>query len=245
MLAPGGPAPVPAAVRRGPAHPVAAARQHGDGRPRRRRCTPASTRSCAQAMPSESRLFFAEILQQNRSALELVRAPFTFVNERLAAHYGVAGVTGAAHAPGGHHRDRARRACWARPAFSPSPRRRRTRRSCCAPAGCCRTCCARRWAIRPPAAQEMVPAPDPALGLTRRQSLERRTAMLPVQRPATTSSTRSASAWRSSTPSAPSARSDRGQPIDASGALPSGQKFQDTERAAGAAADRSRAFRSA
>src|SRR6185436_3521512 len=39
--------------------------------------------------------FFATLLQENRSARELVRAPFTFVNQRLAAHYGLPGVTGA------------------------------------------------------------------------------------------------------------------------------------------------------
>ena len=84
-----GAAPIPAAVRRELAHAVAGARQHGHGRALGRRCTRRSTRSCAQAMAAESRLFFEEILQQNRSALELVRAPFTFANERLAAHYGL------------------------------------------------------------------------------------------------------------------------------------------------------------
>ena len=47
-----------------------------------------------QAMLAESRLFFEEILQQNRSALELVRAPFTFANQRLARHYGLPAVDG-------------------------------------------------------------------------------------------------------------------------------------------------------
>jgi hypothetical protein len=81
----------------------------------------------------------------------------------------------------------------------------------------------------PPGAQEMVPAPDPALGLSRRQSLERRTSIYPC------SSCHDIlnpvgfgleifdgiGAQRSS---------DRGQPIDTSGALPSGEKFQNTEQ---------------
>src|SRR6185369_6624823 len=56
---------------------------------------PAFDEELRQAMTAESRLFFAAVLQQNRSALELVQAPYTFVNERLAAHYGLPAVAGA------------------------------------------------------------------------------------------------------------------------------------------------------
>ena len=46
------------------------------------------------AMRRETELFFADILKRNRSALELLDADYTFLNERLAAHYGLAGVRG-------------------------------------------------------------------------------------------------------------------------------------------------------
>jgi hypothetical protein len=48
-----------------------------------------------EAMQAESKLFFAEIVRGNRSAQELLRTNFTFVNDRLARHYGLPAVTGA------------------------------------------------------------------------------------------------------------------------------------------------------
>lgn len=47
------------------------------------------------AMLSETQLFFQEILQSDRSVLEFLDSDFTFLNARLAQHYGVAGVQGA------------------------------------------------------------------------------------------------------------------------------------------------------
>jgi len=44
------------------------------------------------AFRSETELFFAEVLREHRSALELLDADYTYLNERLAAHYGIAGV---------------------------------------------------------------------------------------------------------------------------------------------------------
>ena len=46
------------------------------------------------AMRRETELFFADLLARNRSALELLRAKRTFLNERLAGHYGIEGVHG-------------------------------------------------------------------------------------------------------------------------------------------------------
>ncbi|NOT42984.1 MAG: DUF1592 domain-containing protein, partial [Acidobacteria bacterium] len=43
----------------------------------------------------ETEMFFGHILRENRSALELLSANYTFLNERLAKHYGIAGVYGA------------------------------------------------------------------------------------------------------------------------------------------------------
>ena len=46
------------------------------------------------AMVRETELFFEAILREDRSILDLLDADFSFVNERLAKHYGIEGVTG-------------------------------------------------------------------------------------------------------------------------------------------------------
>ncbi len=43
---------------------------------------------------TETQMFFSYILRDDRSALELLSADYTFVNERLARHYGIEGVYG-------------------------------------------------------------------------------------------------------------------------------------------------------
>ena len=48
----------------------------------------------AQAMRRETELFFANLVQEDRSLLDLYRADYTFVNERLARHYGFPGWPG-------------------------------------------------------------------------------------------------------------------------------------------------------
>jgi len=47
-----------------------------------------------QAMRSEVELIFDGIVREDRSILELLEADYTFVNERLARHYGIPQVTG-------------------------------------------------------------------------------------------------------------------------------------------------------
>jgi cytochrome c551/c552 len=47
-----------------------------------------------QAFRQETELFFESILREDRSALDLLRANYTFVNERLARHYGIPHVYG-------------------------------------------------------------------------------------------------------------------------------------------------------
>ncbi len=46
------------------------------------------------AMRRETEIFFETMIRENRSILEFLTADFTFVNERLAAHYGISGVSG-------------------------------------------------------------------------------------------------------------------------------------------------------
>lgn len=47
-----------------------------------------------QAFRKETELFFDSILREDRSALDLLRSDYTFLNERLAKHYGVPHVYG-------------------------------------------------------------------------------------------------------------------------------------------------------
>jgi hypothetical protein len=50
--------------------------------------------SLLQAFEDETRLFLTSTLREDRSVLDLLRANYTFVNERLARHYGIAGIYG-------------------------------------------------------------------------------------------------------------------------------------------------------
>jgi hypothetical protein len=47
-----------------------------------------------QAMKRETELFFGSIISENRSVLDLLNADYTFVNERLARHYGIPNIYG-------------------------------------------------------------------------------------------------------------------------------------------------------
>ncbi len=47
-----------------------------------------------QAFRRETELLFDSLIRENRSAMELLTADYTFVNERLAKHYGIEGVKG-------------------------------------------------------------------------------------------------------------------------------------------------------
>jgi hypothetical protein len=47
-----------------------------------------------QAFRRETELLFDSLIREDRSVLDLLRADYTFVNERLARHYGIPGVHG-------------------------------------------------------------------------------------------------------------------------------------------------------
>ena len=47
-----------------------------------------------QAFEQETKLFFESIVRENRSMLDLLDADYTFLNERLARHYGIPGLHG-------------------------------------------------------------------------------------------------------------------------------------------------------
>ena len=47
-----------------------------------------------QAMREETKLFFSSIIHEDRNVMDLMTADYTFVNERLARHYGIPNVYG-------------------------------------------------------------------------------------------------------------------------------------------------------
>src|SRR4029079_13534304 len=47
-----------------------------------------------QAFRRETELLFASVIQEDRSVIDLLNADYTFVNERLARHYGIPNVYG-------------------------------------------------------------------------------------------------------------------------------------------------------
>ena len=52
-------------------------------------------RPLRQAMRQETELLFARVLREDRNVLELIDSDYTFLNERLARHYGITNVHGA------------------------------------------------------------------------------------------------------------------------------------------------------
>ncbi len=70
-------------------------------------------------MHRETELFFAGIVRENRSLLEFIDADYSFLNEPLALHYGIAGVTGPAFRRVSLPKIHSAAACWARAASSP------------------------------------------------------------------------------------------------------------------------------
>ena len=52
--------------------------------------------SLGQAFKRETQLFFDSIVREDRSVLDLLTADYSFVNERIAKHYGIPNVTGPA-----------------------------------------------------------------------------------------------------------------------------------------------------
>jgi hypothetical protein len=178
------------------------------------------------AMRDESQRYFSEIVLGNKSVLDLVKSDYTFVNERLARHYGIAGVTGPemrqVNAKGSQRGGLLTQASFLT-ASSSSENTSIVLRA--------------KWVIKnmlcedlpqpPPGVTDAVPAPDPALGLTNRESLAMRTANEPC-----------ASCHVFINPigfglevfdAVGALRStDRGKMIDASGELPGGIKFANT-----------------
>jgi hypothetical protein len=180
-----------------------------------------------QALGDESRLFFASIVNDGRSALDLVRTDYSFLNERLASHYGISGVTGTNMrrvTTSGTLRGGILSQASFLTATSSSENTSIVQRA--------------KWVLTnllcehlplpPPGIVDSVPPPDPGLGLTNRESLTLRTANAPCNGCHVSMNPigfglevfDAVGALRSM---------DHGKPIDASGKLPDGQTFADTE----------------
>ena len=56
---------------------------------------PYSDQTLSLALKKETELFFDSLVREDRSLLDLLTADYTFVNERVARHYGIPNVTGA------------------------------------------------------------------------------------------------------------------------------------------------------
>ena len=85
------------------------------------------------AMRRETELFFDSIVREDRNVLDLLNADYSFVNGRLARHYGIAGVNGEAFRASRCRRIAA--GCSDRRASSRSPRSPTAPRRCCAASG--------------------------------------------------------------------------------------------------------------
>lgn len=59
-----------------------------------RQLFPAYDRGLSQAFATETRLFIGSLLRENRKLADLIGANYTYLNDRLAAHYSVPGVVG-------------------------------------------------------------------------------------------------------------------------------------------------------
>ena len=57
---------------------------------------PYSDQTLSLALKKETELFFESLVRDDRSVLDLLTADYTYVNERVARHYGIANVTGTA-----------------------------------------------------------------------------------------------------------------------------------------------------
>ena len=179
------------------------------------------------AMADESSAFFKGILFDGSSALDLVRTNYTFLNERLASHYGITGVSGSAMQrvdTTGKLRGGILTQASFLTATSSSENTSIVQRA--------------KWVLtnllcsplpQPPAGiADQVPPPDPALGLTNRESLTFRTGKSPCNGCHATMNPIGFGLEVFGATGEPRT-TDHGKPIDPSGQLPDGQMFSDTE----------------
>ncbi len=69
-------------------------------------------------MVRETQIFFDHLVREDASVLDLYRADYTFVNERLARHYGIPGIVGDEFGAVRAIPTRHGAGCWARARYS-------------------------------------------------------------------------------------------------------------------------------
>jgi hypothetical protein len=180
-----------------------------------------------KALGDEGRLFFKSFISEGGSALDLVRTNYTFLNERLASHYGISGVTGAdmrrVDTTGTKRGGILTQAAYLT-ATSSSENTSIVQRA--------------KWVLTnllcsplpapAPGLVDSVPPPDPGLGLTNRESLSIRTGNAPCNGCHKTINPIGFGLEIYGATGEPRTM-DHGKPIDPSGMLPSGESFTDTE----------------
>ena len=179
----------------------------------------------------ETELFVESIVHEDRSVLDLLNADYTFVNERLAKHYGIPNVYGSnfRRVDSGPESSTSAGACLARPAFQTiSSQPQRT-----SPVGRGKMIMQIFLGVESAgSAAERAGAQGSRSHRSRRRrsrrcaSRWRCTAKWSPVQAATRSWTPSASRWRISTRSGGGERTDDGSPIDASGVLVDGTKVE-------------------
>ena len=70
-----------------------------------------------QSFRRETEMFFDSIVREDRSVVDLLNADYTYVDERLAEHYGIPGRLRQPFPPGDSCRTIRAADCWARAAF--------------------------------------------------------------------------------------------------------------------------------
>jgi hypothetical protein len=179
------------------------------------------------AMQDETKLFFSDVLLQNRTALDLVRTNYTFVNARLAMHYGLAGVTGTdmrrVDTAGARRGGILTQGSFLTGTSSSENTSIVLRAKWVLSNLLCTT-----LAAPPPGAADSVPPPDPGLGLTNRESLALRTGNAPCNG---CHSILNPIGYGLEMFDAIGAERtlDKGKPIDTTGELPGGLQFKNTE----------------
>jgi hypothetical protein len=180
-----------------------------------------------QAMHDESQLFFQDVLLNNGSALDLLHANYTYLNDRLAKHYGIAGVTGA---------DMRKVMTTGTPRggiptqgsfLTATSSTENTSLVLRAKWVLTNMLCVDLPAPPPKSVIDSVPVPDPGLGLTNRESMEMRTAGEPCHT-CHVAINPIGYGLEIFDPVGAQRSTDHGKTIDASGTLPGGKAFANT-----------------
>ncbi len=125
-----------------------------------------------QAFRRETELLFGRIVRDDRSLVDLLDADYTFVDERLARHYGIPNVHGSYFRRVQLPPDSPRRGLLGQGSMLTVTSIATAPRRCRAASGCSRTCSARRRRCRRRAWKRTSTEPRPPRATSLRQRLE-------------------------------------------------------------------------